>query len=538
MTKFKYKHFWLLIILIAFLVRVYHFSFPAFTSDEARIAYRGYTLASFGKDELGRSLPFLFNSLTDYQLPVVSYFSAIGILLFGKNDFGARIPFMIISILIMVLIYKISKVFNSGKEFRLFSVLIAAFSPILIFLSKIPNETIILTFSLTLLFFLLTKDKINLLVVCSATFFTLLISKNAWFITLPFAIYTLTFFRNDLPKRTRIKILASVFVLVVGLLVIFLQIPQAKRSLLENNFSIFQDTSIRAAENTLRGQGLEAGWPNFSEKILFNKLQFINVGFLTWITQLQPAFLFSQFDSLGNQGFVSMGMFPKILLIPFVMGLIIIVREESRKAKALIFYPLVLTFPLIFTYPVSNWSIVATTLPFITLIISWGLNGLNKFLKYLVISLMVLEVSINLIFLSPEIKSANQARPVWVKGLVEEVYDLSKSHQVAISDDLVPDIVPFLGWFSPIKAKNNYMDIQYPYKFHQMDLLNMRIIGSDDTFYFCGLDRPTSILASKRDLAKIEKWLNIDTSKTVQKKYTDDLNERKVNLLKPTICVH
>ena len=67
-----------IIIFLAFFIRVYNLPFPAFTADEARIAYRGYTLANLGKDEMGRTFPVIFNSLSDYQLPVTSYLAAFG----------------------------------------------------------------------------------------------------------------------------------------------------------------------------------------------------------------------------------------------------------------------------------------------------------------------------------------------------------------------------------------------------------------------------------------------------------------------------
>src|SRR3989338_8255752 len=92
-TTFK-----LLLVLIALAVflRVYNFSFPAFTTDEARIAFRGYELYHNGVDELGRKLPFLFNSPDDYELPLVSYISALGTGFFGKSELGARVPVIII----------------------------------------------------------------------------------------------------------------------------------------------------------------------------------------------------------------------------------------------------------------------------------------------------------------------------------------------------------------------------------------------------------------------------------------------------------
>src|SRR3989344_2682579 len=96
----------LLIIFAAFIIRILNLPFPVFTSDEASVAFRGYTLATTAKDELGRVAPILFNSSEYYQLPAVSYITALGMLVFGKTDFGARAPFILTSVVIVLLIFK------------------------------------------------------------------------------------------------------------------------------------------------------------------------------------------------------------------------------------------------------------------------------------------------------------------------------------------------------------------------------------------------------------------------------------------------
>ena len=116
-----------LLLFFAFLIRLFPLDFPKFTQEEARIAFRGYTLSTSGKDELGRPFPLLFNSLTDYQLPAVSYITASGEILFGKSDFGARIPFILLGVALVWLIYKIAQIFSPRKEFWFLSAAIIAF---------------------------------------------------------------------------------------------------------------------------------------------------------------------------------------------------------------------------------------------------------------------------------------------------------------------------------------------------------------------------------------------------------------------------
>lgn len=538
----RYNLFLIVLIFVTLLIRLYNLSFPAFTSDETRIAYRGYTLAATGKDELGRSFPILFNSLTDYQLPVVSYMTALGVLIFGKTDLAARAPFILTSLLIVIIIFKVSKIFNLGKEFRILSALLVVFTPAFIYLSKIPNEGVVLTFSLVLLFYLLTKKQVNFFIMGGIMVFALATSKIAWWVLVPFIAFILIFFQKDLLIKTKIMILIISFLLTIFSVGLFLQVPQAERSLWENDFPIFKETNIRVATDRLRGQGLEANWPNILEKIIFNRFQFILMGMLNWINNLQPAILFGQFDQTGMKGFIGMGAFPKITLLPFIVGLISITRKKIRSLKFSIFFPLLLTSPLFFVYPNVNLDLIIIFLPFLIFIIALGLTSLNRFLKYLCITLIIFEIFINIIYLAPDIKIASNIRSVWIKKMVADSYNLSLSDEVAISDNLALDLAPFLGWYASLPIKDDFKDVRFPYKFRQMIVSNInhkiRLIGSDDSFYFCGLDKPTYIFASNRDLAKIKKWLNIITENTVTKIYEDDLSSSVAYLLRPTICVH
>src|SRR3989338_8682908 len=102
----------LIIIFVAFSIRLYNFSFPFFTADKVRIAYRGFSLVETGRDELGRRTPLIFNSLEDYQLPVTSYLTVGGMLLFGKTDFGVRFSFIILGTILVFLIYKITRILS------------------------------------------------------------------------------------------------------------------------------------------------------------------------------------------------------------------------------------------------------------------------------------------------------------------------------------------------------------------------------------------------------------------------------------------
>lgn len=536
--KLKDNIFLILILTVAFLIRLLNLYYPPFSSEEARLAHRGYALAVSGKDELGRSYPLIFNSESDYKLPVTSYITALGVFLFGKNDFGVRIPFIILSILIIIVIYKTSKILSTKKELSLLAALVAAFTPAFISFAKVPNESILLAFGFVLLFYILIQEKIKLLRLFLVMIFVLATSKIAWLISVPFVLITLRFFHVNLKRRLRSIIVAATLFLTAVMIVLFLQIPQATRSFLENDFSILQETSIKVVVERLRGQGIESGWPNFLERILFNKLQIITAAFINWLPLINPAALFGQFDK--TNGYAGMGAFPKMAILPFLAGLAFIIQRGELKSKPLIFYYLLFTFPLAFNYPNRNKDIIIVVVPFIIFIIGLGILYSNRLLKYIIIPLIILETLINLFYFSPQIKLINDSRPIWVKKIADEAYGLSMNDRVAISDDFISDIVPFLQWYTPISEKKLPEEelTRFPFKFRQTQVANIKIIGSDNTFYFCAMDKPTYVFASKRDFEEIRRWLNIKVPETMIRVYKDNLGREVVYLLKPIICVN
>lgn len=529
--KFTHFHLVSLIILLAFLIRFFPISFPTFTSDEARIAFRGYTLTATGKDELGRSFPLIFNSLKDYQLPVVSYLVAGGELIFGKSEFGARIPFLAIGTVLVLLTYQIAKFFSKNPYFWLTSAFVVAFSPVLIFLSKIPNEAIVLTFIFALLFYLLINKK-NPRLIIFTMIISVLTSKQAWLTLLPFVFFTTIFYQKSDNLKGKLMQIGFSTVVVLLAFTIFLTVPQSKRSMLENNFSIFSDITIKNGIDRLRGQGMESGWPQFIDRLLFNKAHFMTTGFSHWLSNLQPGIYFGQFDKSGNLNFSQMGALNKILIIPFVLGLIYLLRKGKRKERLLIIFFLILTFPAIFIYPDFSQNLIILTLLFAAFIIAFGFMQFNRVLSLLIISAMVLELGLNLLYLAPEKKNTNFLRPHWVEAITQDVYSQSINHQTAISDDIVNDIVSFIEWYNPVDVPSGYPDVPYPYRFRQSNIGSIKIIGSDNEPYSCKEESYEKVFISSRDKDKI-KDSGIKTVKT----YQDSLNKEVAYLLEKGLCI-
>lgn len=510
----KKKEFILgIIIFFALLTRVVNFSLPFLTADEARIAYRGYTLANYGTDELDRPFPLIFNSLSDYQLPVTSYLTAASIFIFGKSDFGARIPFIILGSLLPLLGYQISKVMSEKPNVWILSAVVVGFSPPLIFLSKVPNSEIILTFLFALLFYLLTRKNLNFKFFIIVSCLVLLTSKYAWFILPIFTAFTIYFYSPNENRKYKVSVAITSLIMTLFAWGFFLSLPEGLRSIKENYFSLFSDMTITNGINRLRGQGIEMGWSTFLPKILFNKLIYLPVGFLHWLSNISPAVYFGQLDPSGLISFSSMGAWTKSLILPAILGLVFLIKEASQKQKLFLLYIFILSYPASFKYPSFSPDLVILTLPFLAIIISLGIDQLKGKIRGLVIFLMFLEIGISLLFISQETKAANNIRPGWIKPVVAEVSKLSKTERVIISDNLTEDSVLFILWYRDSKLENsklekNPLENFIPYRFRQSSLENIILYGWDQKFQLCGREKIGILFLSNRDLNLVKHKIN------------------------------
>lgn len=510
----------LVLIILTLFLRILNFSFPAFTADEARVAFRGNELYKNGVDELGRRLPFIFNSSDDYQLPVISYVSVL----------GARAPFILIGLFLVLLTYKVATQLSKDKSFHFFSAFLVATSPVLIFISKVPNESIILTTLFLLLFYLFNKEKINIFAIICTIIVLIATSKYAWFVLAIFVPFMVFIYRNSLNIKEKLKI-SLVGISVVSLIfILFLSIPQGARSLSENNLSLLSDVSINNGINRLRGQSIESGWPPVLGRLLINKLHFFPIGALHWLSNIQPAVFFSQFSEDGNLGFVGMGAFPKIAIIPALLGFVFLVRERKDK---LLLLPVIITLPAALIYPQLCPQVVILTLPFIAYILTFGILAMRPIFRCLIVLFLMVELLINSSFLSPQIKLTNDLRPDWIEPIVQDAYKLSDTgRRVFISDDITRDPGSFIEWYTPLKSQNSFSDIPYPYKIRQTVFGNIKLVGFSDNFWVCDVGKKTELFLTKRDLNKVKNAKSDNIIRT----YLDSKDQVAAYFLEELVC--
>lgn len=508
----------LLIIILAFILRVWDISFPFFSSDEVRVALRGYYIAENLTDELGRKTPLIFNGSKDFEFPLTSYLTGLGVKLFGKNDYGTRIPFIVIGVIWIWLLYKVIKDLFKNNFIASLVAFIVAISPVTVFLSKVPNEFVISWLLITLLFFLLIKDNLNSLFVVFTIFLLYLTSKDLLIITL-FFVFIILFFKTKgqiFNNKKKLTIFFATLVSTFFCWILFLSIPQAIRSLAENNLSLITNPDNQTNLNLLRGHGLKEGINPNLEKLLFNKLSLLGVAVINYLGYFNPLNFFGNIYD-GSINFSNFGLLPKAVILPFVVGLYYIIKLKQHIVILLIMAIFFLN--ALFIFPGKAYGLILNSLPFVLIIIGFGIKNSTKVVNTAVIFLIVLESILLFSSKGVEAKKAEKIRGSWVLPIVKDAEKTSKIEPTYVSDNLVNNFESYLAWFTDYR----YMDkkeslIKYPYKYSTELGKNIKYIHDDSLLTSCILKsgeiiRNTTAYVSPRDYRKVaaligDKYLN------------------------------
>lgn len=97
--------------------------------DEAAQGYNAYSLLKTGKDEFGKSFPFIFRSFTDFKTPVYIYLVVPLIPIFGLTAFSVRFPSFLFSILTLPVIYLLLAKLTKSKIIPIATTILLAISP-------------------------------------------------------------------------------------------------------------------------------------------------------------------------------------------------------------------------------------------------------------------------------------------------------------------------------------------------------------------------------------------------------------------------
>ncbi len=311
--------------------------------DEVAIGYNSFSLAETGKDEHGQSFPMNFKSFGDYKLPGMIYTVLVSIKIFGLNAAAVRLPTTLASVLSLISIYWLSREMGWSKRISFIAMLFLTFSFFHISQARNAYEPMVgLFLSITswaswlagnrnwrwyliaLLFYFIGSLFYNLPFLLLPMLFVI-----SWMITNP-SISS----RKLLTMARKIWPIAGLVVLVVGLSLLFQSSNVGK-----SNITIFKsDEIVKMAENSVHAT-LVGGVPSRIARLvnsvsLFSVVQF----FKGYFEVFNPVYIFFTGDAnlWHNLRSIGLGNHNPVLIIPFLMGIYVLIKNGAKKQVKLL----------------------------------------------------------------------------------------------------------------------------------------------------------------------------------------------------------
>lgn len=140
------------ILALAGLTRVYKLDQfpPSLSWDETAVGYNAWTIANWGKDEWGNTLPLVFKSFLDDKHPVHIYLTAFFVKIFGLSDFTVRFSTSFFGILNVLVVFALTRTLFRSSGCGLIAAFLFAVSPYAFHFSRFNHEL-----SYTIFFFML-----------------------------------------------------------------------------------------------------------------------------------------------------------------------------------------------------------------------------------------------------------------------------------------------------------------------------------------------------------------------------------------------
>lgn len=324
-----------LLMLLFFLIRLPFLDQLNLLHDERDISLSGYSIAKTGKDLSGNFLPLSIENIAPDN-PVVSiYFSAFGwLVLNSKSVFNARLPYVLISTLLIPLIYSLVCLIKKDKKLAILTSIICCFSPWIFHLTRLSMDVTLafVTLLAAALFQLRGRKYLSFI------FYTLSFYNYQGFrILIPFLIvYLITSSDNR-------KIFVNNLILYITFLVVlFSSILYIDQSITQKRIGQVAFLNPTYFENIIIfNRNTSAGLP-FIKSIFDNKITApINYVASSFVKGLDFTFLFKDGDYSAINGSISGGQFFLPLILFYFMGFLRIGKKLDKKTLFVVgFIPL------------------------------------------------------------------------------------------------------------------------------------------------------------------------------------------------------
>jgi len=385
------------IVLLGIFLRFYQLGItpPGLEWDEVAIGYDAYSILKTGRDQFGKFLPLTFRSLDDFKPPLYVYSAVPGIMLFGLNEFTARLPSALYGVGAVILVYfLIQEVFwdKPPKDrilLGLLSALFLAISPWHLQFSRAAFETnlsVTVTILAVFLFFRGIRLNNTKLFLSSALVFGIaLFSYHSARIVTPIVLVSLLILlKNSLPQK---KIIAFFLGIYAIFFILFIPIATSKdaqiRFIVTNalNINYYQDQAATTIyEDKQRGAGIVADIFLNRRFAIFNWDNVLTVT-KNYFIHFSPEYLFVKGDAPLHHApdFGIMYFFDSVFL---VVGLIFyLLKYRNRQNLILLIWLLASPIPAAVTIQVPHSVRTEIMIPTIQIFSAMGLFVLYKFLR-------------------------------------------------------------------------------------------------------------------------------------------------------------
>lgn len=389
-----------IILLLAAFLRFFQIGNIPFgiTNDEASYIYSAYSIWETGKGLDGTVLPLSFN-VDSSNSPVPVYISSPFVGLLGVSSASGRLPYVLLGIASVLLVYLIVKKLLENPTIALLSAGVLAVSPWHVFVSRTAYDTVsaMFFFLLGIYIFVLNYKKGNILWSLPAfvlAFYSYHATKLFFLFLLPVLAIAAWPYLKQRKKQLTLFILGYVFIVLSFLFVIQIShVTRQNDALLSYNDQKAFDAVIQERNNNSS--------PNWMKMIFNNKpLYFLRVIRENYLETFSTNFLFLYGEvgsSAATLGVYNRGVMYWFELPLLLFGLYFLFAKEKNFGKRFILVGLLLA-PLTSTF-VTGKSYVLRDLvlsAFLSIVVACGIYFLISFSKnkkivsYLVIGFILL----------------------------------------------------------------------------------------------------------------------------------------------------
>ncbi len=358
------------IFVLGFILRVYKLDKipPSLNWDEVAAGYNAYTIAHWGKDEWGETLPLVFTSFRDDKHPVHIYLTAPFVGIFGLNDFTVRFPAALFSSLSIILIFFLAKKFFQSNVVGLFAALFLSISPYHIHYSRglweVDFALFFFLLGLTLFFYGLEKYKF--LYLAFASFGLSLYSYHSSKVVVPPLILLLIIFYFKKLREKGLHFFLSLGVFGLFILGLFLE-PRLLGL-------------ARINQNSFSQKLLASTW--VYDKTKNERLANFEIGLKNLPAYFSADYLFNRGDQNPRSSIKIMGEFYKIDTVFLVIGVLALVYLRTKSAFFILTWALLAPLPSALSSPTPNSTRALFMMGSLHLISAYGATTIVQLLKH------------------------------------------------------------------------------------------------------------------------------------------------------------